>query len=203
MPIDTRSLELGDILITSADNTVSHCGIVAGTTSVNTAKGRVERADMIYHATSKGIKLDDASGWIGIKGGVQVFRMRGLNQWHVKGTTAPKIIADVAEKLAARCHYSPGRAIFKSWTGTSDYGSGASGRVKKYLARLGADGAFTIAVYCSEFVILCYQLAAKGDEGAPFFIPLDGKHTLPKDLRNWLLQKSKTGTWKVMGELTA
>ncbi|HEY8289550.1 MAG TPA: hypothetical protein VIG49_09790 [Acetobacteraceae bacterium] len=197
--IDTRSLQLGDILITSADNTVSHCGIVGDTTSVNTPKGKVDRADMIYHATSKGIKLDDASGWAGTN--VGVFRMRGLANLTVGGKPARSMIAAAAAKLAARCHYSPGRAIFKSWTGTSDFGSNAKGRVKKYLARLGADGPFTIAVYCSEFVVLSYQLAAKGDEDQPFFIDLDGKHSLPKDLRNWLLQRAKGGTWQVMGEL--
>jgi hypothetical protein len=202
MSVNTRSLQLGDILITSADNTVSHCGIVGGTTSVNAASGRVDRADMIYHATSKGIKLDEATGWVDIKGGVDVFRKRGLGNLTVGGKPAAKVIADAASKLAARCHYSPGRAIFKSWTGTSDYGSSAKGRVKKYLDRLGADGQFTIAVYCSEFVVLSYQLAAKGDEHVSFFIELDGKHTLPKDLRNWLLQRATAGgTWQVLGKL--
>jgi hypothetical protein len=202
MTVDTRSLQLGDILITSADNTVSHCGIVAGTTRVNRPGGAVERADMVYHATSKGIKLDDASGWTAIKGGVDVFRKRGLANTSVGGKPAAKVIADAAGKLAARCHYSPGRAIFKSWTGTCDYGSSAKGRVKKYLDRLGSDGPFTIAVYCSEYVVLSYQLAAKGDDDASFFIELDGKHTLPKDLRNWLIQRSTVGgTWQVLGAL--
>jgi len=202
MPIDTKSLQLGDILITSSDNTVSHCGMVGGTTSVNTARGRVDRADMIYHATSKGIKLDDASGWANMAGGVGVFRKRGLSALTVGGKPATRVIADAAAKLAARCHYSPGRAIFKSWTGTSDYGSSAKGRVKKYLERLGSDGPFTIAVYCSEFVVLSYQLAAKGDDHASFFIELDGKHTLPKDLRNWLIQRSTVGgSWQVLGNL--
>lgn len=199
--INTKSLQLGDILITSADNTVSHCGIVADTTSVNTAAGRVDRADRIYHATSRGIKLDDAIGWAGTN--VGVYRMRGLRNLTVGGKSAQSLIAAAASALAARCHYSPGRAIFKSWTGTSDYGSSAKGRVKKYLARLGAEGPFTIAVYCSEFVVLSYQLAAKGNEDAAFFIELDGKHTLPKDLRNWLLQRAKGGSWQVMGDLVA
>ena len=202
MTVNTRSLQLGDILITASDNTVSHCGIVGGTTRVNTANGAVNRADMIYHATSKGIKLDEASGWTDIKGGVGVFRKRGLRNLSVGGKPAAEVIADAAAKLSARCHYSPGRAIFKSWTGTCDYGSSAKGRVKKYLDRLGSDGAFTIAVYCSEFVVLSYQLAAKGDDHVAFFIELDGKHTLPKDLRNWLIQRSTAGgTWQVMGNL--
>ncbi len=200
--IDTRSLQLGDIFITAASNTVSHCGIVAGTTSVNAASGRVDRANIVYHATSRGILNDDASTWTGSKDGVGVFRLRGLRNLTVGGKPAAAVIADAAVKLSARCHYSPGRAILKSWIGTSDYGSSAKGRVKKYLDRLGAGGTFTIAVYCSEFVVLSYQLAAKGDDNAAFFIELDGKHTLPKDLRNWLLQRSKPGgTWQYMGEL--
>jgi hypothetical protein len=197
--IDTRSLQLADILITKASNTVSHCGIVAGTTSVNTGAGRKDRADVVYHATSKGIKHDDASGWTD---GVGVFRKRGLKNLTVGTKAAPALIADAAQALAERCHYSPGRAIFKSWTGTSSYGSSAKGRVKKYLERLGAGGPFTIAVYCSEFVVLSYQLAAKGDDNASFFIELDGKHTLPKDLRNWLLQRCNVGgSWQFMGDL--
>jgi hypothetical protein len=48
-------------------------------------------------------------------------------------------------------------------------------------------------VYRSEFVVLCDQLAAKGDDRASFFIALDGKHTPPKDLRNWLIQRSTVG----------
>jgi hypothetical protein len=199
--IDSRSLQLGDILITAASNTVSHCGIVAGTTTVNRGGTIVNRPDVVYHATSKGIKSDDATGWSARTGGVGVFRMRGLRQLTVGGKPAAKLIEDAAQSLAARCHYSPGRAIFKSWTGTSSYGSSAKGRVKKYLERLGSDGPFTIAVYCSEFVVLSYQLAAKGDESQPFFIELDGKHALPKDLRNWLLARAKGGTWQVMGDL--
>ena len=90
MTIGTKSLQLGDILITAVDNTVSHCGIVGGTTTVNTPAGKVDRADMIYHATSKGIKCDDATGWANRQGGVGVFRMRGLRHLSVGGKPAAK-----------------------------------------------------------------------------------------------------------------
>ena len=88
-----------------------------------------------------------------------------------------------------------------SWLASSGFGSGAQGRLQKYLGRIGSGQPLDIAVYCSEFVVLGYQLAAKGDSHAAFFIDLDAKHTLPKDLRNWLLHRSKGGSWQVMGNL--
>lgn len=198
--VDLKTLKLGDILITAASNTVSHCGMIAGTTSINAASGRVDRPNIVYHATStKGVTNDDVGTW---KGGTGVFRCKSLRFITHGGVSAEKKIADAAVALASRCSYGKGRALFKSWTGTSDYGSSAKGRVAKYLLRLGADGPFVTTLYCSEYVVLAYQIAAKGDETVPYFIGLDGKHTLPKDLRNWILQRTTPGgSWEYVGDL--
>lgn len=199
--VDPKTMKLGDILITAASNTVSHCGIVAGTTSINAASGRVDRPNIVYHATaSKGVTQDEIGVWD--RGATGVFRCKSLRFITQGGVTAEKKIAAAAVALASRCSYGKGRAFFKSWTGTSDYGSSAKGRVAKYLQRLGADGPFVTTLYCSEYVVLAYQIAAKGDETVPYFIDLDGKHTLPKDLRNWILQRTKAGgSWEYVGDL--
>jgi hypothetical protein len=51
--------------------------------------------------------------------------------------------------------------------GTTDYASGAKGRLAKYTDRPGGGQQNMIPVYCSEYVMLSYQLAANGDTNAP------------------------------------
>lgn len=201
--VDSRTLKLGDILITAADKLISHCGMIAGTTRVNSAEGRVDRPSVVYHATSsRGVAQDDAGTWAGVYGRTGVFRCKSLRFITQGRLSAEKTIADAAVALSTRCAYGKGRAVLKSWTGTCSYGSSARGRVAKYLQRLGADGAFVTTLYCSEYVVLAYQLAARGDETRGYFIDLDGKHTLPKDLRNWLLQRTRPGgSWSYLGDL--
>ena len=204
--ISSKDLTYGDVLITAASNLVSHCGIVAGTREVKTSGGlyapTVNRTDMIVHATSGGILTEDSQKWITKRGATDVFRFRSMRFTSLGGKGAAESVAAAAVKLAAKCCYGKGRAYFKSWTGTSTYGENAEARLKKYLSRLGAGDKHLISLYCSELVVLSYQIAAQGDTNVPFFIDLDGKHTLPKDLRNWFLQRVNTGgSWQVMGEL--
>jgi hypothetical protein len=205
MAVDRKSLMLADILITVKDNAVSHCGIVAGTRDVRGAGGFSVPAaypDIIYHATGSGMKKDEIALWLSERGKTGIFRMKGLKFVTVGGKDPRKIIADMAVKLYGRCFYSKPRAYVLSWTGTTDYGSGAKGRLAKYTDRLGGGQQNMIPVYCSEYVILSYQLAAQGDTNAPFFIDLDGKHCLPKDLRNWSLSRTKPGgSWEYLGDL--
>jgi len=204
MAIDRKTLELGDILITVKDNAVSHCGIVAGTRRQRRGADYedVPYPDIVYHATGGGMKKDEIAVWLSERGKTGIFRMKGLKYVSVGGKDARKLIADMAVKLYGRCFYSKPRAYVLSWTGTTDYGSGAKGRLAKYTDRLGGGQQNMIPVYCSEYVILSYQLAAQGDTNAPFFIELDGKHCLPKDLRNWILQRTAPGgKWLFMGDL--
>jgi hypothetical protein len=206
MAIDRRSLMLGDILITTKDHLVSHCGIVAGYRDVRGPGGFSVPAaypDIVYHATGNGMKKDDIAVWLSERGASGVFRMSGLKNVTVGGKDPRKLIADMAVQLFSRCYYSKARAYVLSWTATTDFGSGAKGRLAKYTDRLGNGATNMIPVFCSEYVILSYQLAAMGDTNAPFFIELDGKHCLPKDLRNWILQQTKPGgKWLYMGDLT-
>ena len=55
-------------------------------------------------------------------------------------------------------------------------------------------------VYCSELVILSYQLGL-GDENHALFIKKDGKHTLPKTLRDYLRQAPTV--WTEVGDYKA
>jgi hypothetical protein len=205
MAIDIRSLKLGDILITVKDNAVSHCGIVAGTRQTRVGGRYVDLpySDIVYHATTGGMKKDEIQMWLGSRGPTGIFRMKGLKNLTFGRKTAGQQIADTAVKLSERCFYSKPRAFFLSWTGTCDFGSGAKGRLAKYSERLGNGSRNMIPVYCSEYVILSYQMAANGDISVPFFIELDGKHCLPKDLRNWILSRTKPGgNWEYLGDLT-
>ena len=74
-------------------------------------------------------------------------------------------------------------------------------RLAKYRERLRNAQGVVKNVYCSELVILSYQLACiKGDtidEANRMFIRLDGKHTWPSTLRRYL--KSHIG-WSTLGE---
>ena len=198
MAISQRELQLADILITTSDHAVSHCGLVAGNIEFGPVHNRTERPGKVCHATTGGILYQDAAKWLQDRGSTEVFRMAHLPE----GVGAK--ISEIALKLQARCKYGVGRAWVKSWTGTSDFGVNAKARVYKYLARLGmGGGTFITDVYCSELVILSYQLAANGNESAPSFINLDGKHSLPKDLRAWLLNHAKgDGKWVTKGVLT-
>jgi hypothetical protein len=115
-------------------------------------------------------------------------------------------MADRLEKVAKRfvdygtkTEYGTARAWFGSWTGTGEYGDNAKVRVATYRERLALKGNHAIAknVYCSELVILCYQLACENDTSR-HFIKLDAKHTLPKNLRAYL-DNDKT-YWELAGE---
>jgi hypothetical protein len=205
MAIDRKTLQLADILITVKDNAVSHCGIVAGTRRQRRGADYedVPYPDIIFHATGGGMKTDEISQWLATRGKTGIFRLKSMRNVTIGGKPARKQIADTAVKLSERCFYSKPRAYFLSWTGTCDFGSGAKGRLAKYTERLGNGQRNMIPVYCSEYVILSYQMAANGDESAPFFIELDGKHCLPKDLRNWILSRTNPGgSWEYLGDLS-
>ncbi len=203
MAFDTRDLQLGDILITLPSNAVSHCGIVAGTSEASAGPGRtVTRANIVFHATSGGMLKDPLAKFQQDRGKFDIYRLRQIGQ---AITTAPggaairlqdRVVA-VADQLVARSEYGKFRAFIRSWTGTSNFGPAAKGRMLTYLYRLNHHGTGNFAVFCSEYVILCYQLAMQGKEDAVGWIDLDGKHALPKDLRSWLVASAQ---WQHMGE---
>lgn len=77
--------------------------------------------------------------------------------------------------------FGVGRAILCG-IGSKKFGSGAKARLQKYHGR---DRPVPKNCVCSEYVVLCYQLAlAEGDD---HFIKLDAKYTTPWDLESYLL----------------
>lgn len=68
---------------------------------------------------------------------------------------------------------------------------GARERRLKYRTRLNYHQGVVKNVYCSELVILSYQLGL-GDENHALFIKKDSKHTLPKTLRDHLRQAPRS-----------
>ena len=201
MILSDKKLQVGDILITSQRNFVSHCGIVAKY-SPPTDEKRFTNIGII-HATTGGMQEDDPVKWTHVRGSTDVFRY----DWESSPFQSRKMkekLTNVAYGLKQRCSYSKTRAFIKSWTGTSSYGPNAAERLSKYTFRYNNPNITTIAnLYCSEFVILCYQIASmEGDtinSSSKYFINLDGKHSLPKDLRNWLLNRQ--GFWSMAGTL--
>lgn len=105
-------------------------------------------------------------------------------------------IENIAEKIMESAAYGSGRACFKSWSGTSSFGNGARERLTKYRNRLENHQGLVKNVYCSELVIFSYQLSL-GDENHRLFIKKDGKHTLPKTLRDYL---RTNGNWNEIGD---
>jgi hypothetical protein len=195
MAISSRDLQLGDVLITLSNKLVSHAGVVGDSIESGPFNQRVKKPGMIYHATMGGILEDPVGQWISGRGASDVFRLTSMP------AGGGEKIGAIAKELRKRCEYGKFRAWFESWTGTSAFGPAAKGRLYEYQAKLKmGNGPFITDVYCSEYVILCYQLAADGNSGSPLFIALDGKHSLPKDLRSWFLQH--TSTWTALGELT-
>ncbi|MBX3206573.1 MAG: hypothetical protein KF764_15985 [Labilithrix sp.] len=178
------SSKCGDILINVSSKALSHCGIV------------VKNRDVV-HATGRGMMIDDVDMWTTHS---DVFRPRALLPALADG------IDQVARRLQAqKTQYGKARAGLKSWTGSSSFGSGARERLAKYRTRMAVpfeDSAEAIVknVFCSEFVVLCYQLAS-ADENGRHFIKLDAKHTLPKNLRAYL--QNDLAYWEHIGQLAA
>lgn len=186
--------DAGDILISTKGFGHAGVGICNLFGQPRSASGSPGRAVEVMHAVNSGV----VEGW-----GLKAFIYRPLN---LTFGEARKITA-IANEIKAGAEYGVARAIFKSWTGSSAFGSGAQGRLKKYRERLklndaaaGKDGK-TIPivkhVFCSEFVILCYQLALGEDH--PLFIKLDGLHTLPSGLKTYL--DGKSDAWRQVGEV--
>ncbi|MFS2011760.1 hypothetical protein ACCD06_18060 [Azospirillum sp. CT11-132] len=176
----------GDIII--ADGTVSHCAIVIGE-KVKYSSG-VRTDWMVLHATGfgseqprDGIKKSDVINM----GAGRLFRPRAMSDAQAQA------VQDTALRLhKASSSYGTARAVF-AWAGSTGFGTGAFGRLQKYKERLSHtehQGAVK-NVFCSEFVILCYQLAfldeaQKTRQTNPLFINLDAKHSYPKHLRQYL-----------------
>lgn len=166
----------GDILINTSTFKPAHCGIV------------VKGLDVI-HATSKGIKADDIDLW---GSEADIFRpTRGLTDIEVDK------IDGIANEIKNSASYGMTRAAFKSTFSSSSVGGDLQKRLAKYRERLKNHQGVVKHVYCSELVILCYQLSWESDRNV-LFIDIDGKHAWPSTLRRYL---KNTIHWTHMGEL--
>jgi hypothetical protein len=186
--------DAGDILISTKGFGHAGVGVCNLFGPARSASGPPGRAIEVMHAVNSGV----VEGW-----GLKAFIYRPLKLTFGEA----KKITTIAGEIKAGAEYGVARAIFKSWTGSSTFGSGAQARLKKYRERLqlndtaAGKGGKTIPivkhVFCSEFVILCYQLALGEDH--PLFIKLDGLHTLPGGLKTYL--DGKSDTWRQVGEV--
>jgi hypothetical protein len=93
--------------------------------------------------------------------------------------------------------YSIQRAVCS--IGNKSFGAHADSRIAKYLKRAaqGQSGrALVPDVFCSEAVVLVYQLAFYDTRMSAdtFFISLDAKHTMPRDLEAFL--KAHPARWE-------
>lgn len=165
----------GDILVNTSTFKPAHCGIV------------VKGLDVI-HATGKGIKVDDIDLW---GNEADIFRPAV----DLTGDEVDRVDS-IANEIKNSAVYGIGRAVFKSTFSTHTAGAGLQKRLDKYRERLKNHQGVVKHVYCSELVILCYQLAWENDRHR-LFIDLDGKHTWPSTLRRHL---KNTIHWQHLGE---
>lgn len=158
------TIKPGDLLINTSTFRPAHCGIVV-------------KAQEIIHATNKGIVGTDIDLW---SEEADMFRPAvDLSNEDIDA------IDGIAYEIKASASYGLGRAVFKSTFSLGYAGSGLQKRLAKYRERLQNDQGVVKNVYCSELVILCYQLFRDNDKH-PLFIKLDGKHTWPSTLRRYL-----------------
>lgn len=178
----------GDIII--SDTTVSHCALVIGEKTQLSGNRGVRTDWMVLHASG----FMGGQKWTGIKKGElsdvangRLFRSRNISD------AKAQAVQETALRLyAASSSYGTSRAIF-AWAGTTTFGDGAFTRLQKYKERLSHTEHQGVVknIFCSEFVILCYQLTFLDDSKATKqvdanFIKLDAKHSYPKHLREYL-----------------
>lgn len=183
----------GDILVTLGGAGPGHAGIALAEAGRGPALNRRANEDgqrpvatQIYEATS-------AAG------------IRSTNQWNEKSAVfRPANISvamcqqleQIASEIADSAKYGLGRVLFKSWTSPTYFSNNARDRLAKYRDRLQNHQGVVKNVYCSEFIVLVYQLACE-NEADPLFIPLNAKHTLPGTLGDWL--KRNATIWSLVG----
>lgn len=167
--------------------TFGHCGIVTGLFG---GKGTAMPSGLeVLHATSRGIVE-------GMWGNGRAYCYRSNHLTRQEGAS----IQNVAMEIKAAAEYGAARAIFKSWSGSSSFGKGALERLTKYRTRMQNHQGVLKNVYCSELVVVAYQLGLQIDRTHRAWIDLDGKHTLPSTLKTWLDRHATD--WTCVGVVT-
>jgi hypothetical protein len=164
--------------------TFGHCGIVTGVFTTKSAA--VPTGLEVIHATSVGIV---EGMWE--NGRAFCFRANSLTRAQASD------IQSTAREIKGAASYGASRAIFKSWSGSSSFGSGALTRLQKYQTRMQNHQGVLKNVYCSELVVVAYQLGLHLDQTNAAWIALDGKHTLPSTLKTWLTRHA--AAWTCVG----
>jgi len=189
----SEKLRVGDILINTNTFSPSHCGIVTDATAPNSY--------MITHARRKGMITEGFLNWADE---ADMFRMKpGLS------TEEAEAVALVALEIAKSATYGKARAVFQSTFSSHKVGKGLEARLEKYRERLQEHQGVVKNVYCSDLVVLSYQLAcgvttkdgkiATKDfvyQGERMFIRLDSKHCWPSTLRTYLMADRD---WEYLG----
>lgn len=183
----------GDILVTDGGAGPGHAGIAlaeAGRNRVLNQRanedGQRPAATQIFHATSaEGVVSTIA--WTQVS---MVFRPANIS---------PELclkLEVIAREISESARYGLARVLFKSWSARSHFSANARGRLAKYRTRLQNHQGVVKHVYCSEFIVLVYQLACE-DEAHPLFPRLNAKHTLPGTLAEYLRRDATN--WSLMG----
>jgi hypothetical protein len=189
-------LAAGDILITDKPG-VGHAGVAVfdtdmfdeGIVTLMRNHGQPVRANAVAHAVMGG-GIEITYGWHQRS---KIFRPKTLD------LAFQERIYSVAKEMQAATRYGMARAVLKSWSRSSRFSTNAATRLQKYRDRMAnhqGNMAIVKNVYCSEFVVLCYQLAC-ANEDDPRFINKNAKHTLPLQLKAWLDKHS--ADWKRIG----
>ena len=169
--------------------TFGHCGLVTGNWRNPNVTAGLPTGQEVVEATNAGIV---EGSWT--SGRAFCFRANTLNR------TDAEAVQRVALEIKGAAQYGATRAVFKSWSGTSSFGTGALGRLRKYQTRTGTHQGVPKNVYCSELVVLAYQLGLAVDQQHAAWIALDGNHTLPSTLTTWLTRNATR--WTCVGVIT-
>lgn len=186
-------IKVGDILINNNTFSPSHCGVVTEATKPSSFT--------VTHATRNGMKVEGFLNW---SHEADMFRMKpGLSDDEAEA------VAAVASEIAKSATYGKTRAVFHSTFASNKVGPGLAKRLEKYRERLKEHQGVIKNVYCSDLVVLSYQLACgigvkdhkvttkdAVDQSNRLFIKLDSKHCWPSTLRTYLMADKD---WEYLG----
>ena len=187
-------LQAGDILIHHGDEGKDWAEGIIGTFHCSI----LTSPNFRYHSTftgsdPAGVRFSHMNGF---SDAAAVFRLKDPNF-----SFYSKAAAKIAEKWGTgsnKVGYRGGKNLFKVVGHTlntairsSSYGSDAKERLKKYKDRPDCRPKHVI---CSEFVVLCYQLAM--EENSPAYPRIDAKHCSPKYLEDYLMDSTH---WDLIG----
>ena len=173
---------------------VTHAGLAVGVAKQFGANSDKVLVNKVAHATSDfGICRSELAAYSA--GELRVYRLKEEQRSYAEQAhaVALKWTEPVAGKTAGA--YAAGKALLGPAFGLSSYGPQARARAIVYHAyRNTAGGPPGLkhdkkSMFCSMFVIACYQ-AALGDAHSARFMALDAKNTSPMKLQDYLAHAS-------------